>query len=72
MRLTFVYTATFASDWRRLRLGDEEARALEQLILENPESGAVIRESGGARKLRFAPRGRGKSGAVRVVYALFS
>ena len=30
--------------------------------------GAVIRGSGGLRKVRWAPEGRGKRGGVRVIY----
>ena len=35
---------------------------------ENPEAGALIVGTGGARKVRWAARGRGKSGGVRVIY----
>jgi len=34
----------------------------------NPDSGAVIPGSGGCRKMRWSMDGRGKSGAVRVIY----
>lgn len=36
--------------------------------MENPEAGALIVGTGGARKVRWAVKGRGKSGGVRVIY----
>lgn len=65
--MEFVETPTFS---RRLvvLLDDEAYRALQQELQENPRRGAVIRGTGGARKIRWAPSGRGKSGGVRVIY----
>ena len=34
----------------------------------NPEVGDVVPESGGVRKLRWAAKGKGKRGGVRVIY----
>ena len=33
-----------------------------------PEAGAVIPGSGGIRKMRWAAKGRGKRGGLRVIY----
>ena len=54
-------------------LADEDLQALEQQIMRNPESGAVMAGTGGLRKIRFAPPSwhTGKSGATRVCYAIF-
>ena len=73
MRLTFGYLSVFAADWKRLRLDDEDLRALELAIMENPSAGRIIPGTGGLRKFRFAPPrwNRGKSGAVRVCYVYF-
>ena len=38
-------------------------------IMANPAAGAVIPRADGLRKIRFARRGAGKSGGVRVCYA---
>ena len=51
-------------------LSDEEYSRLQQTLIEAPESGAVIRGSGGIRKLRWAAPGRGKRGGYRVIYYL--
>ena len=73
MRFTFVQLPRFAARWAQLRLTDDDLRALEQMLLRNPEAGAVVAGTGGLRKLRFAPPSRhvGKSGAFRVGYAYF-
>ena len=49
-------------------LTDEEYGRLQRQLIENPEAGAVIRGSGGVRKLRWSARGRGKRGGYRVIY----
>ena len=41
---------------------------LQWYLQEQPEAGAIVRGSGGVRKVRWAPEGRGKSGGVRVIY----
>lgn len=42
--------------------------ALESALVEAPMAGAVIRDSGGVRKIRVALPGREKSGGARVIY----
>jgi mRNA-degrading endonuclease RelE of RelBE toxin-antitoxin system len=49
-------------------LSDDEYTALQQHLLKQPSAGPVIKNSGGVRKLRWAVRGKGKSGGVRVIY----
>lgn len=49
-------------------LDDESFRALQRVLLENPEAGAEIKGTGGLRKLRWAVEGHGKRGGVRVIY----
>jgi hypothetical protein len=73
VRLTLAQTATFASLWKRWRLSDDDLRALERQVMENPLAGRVMRNTGGVRKVRFAPpsSGTGKSGALRVCYFYF-
>lgn len=36
--------------------------------MANPGAGKVIRGSGGIRKMRWAVRGKGKRGGLRVIY----
>jgi hypothetical protein len=49
-------------------LADDEYASLQEHLCENPQSGALVRGSGGVRKLRWARAGTGKSGGVRVCY----
>lgn len=49
-------------------LSDDEYRMLQWHLQEKPDSGDVVRGSGGVRKVRWAPEGKGKSGGVRVIY----
>ncbi len=51
-------------------LSDEELRQLQQFLVENPEEGNIIRNSGGIRRLRWRVAGRGKRGGIRVIYYL--
>jgi hypothetical protein len=72
--LAFGQTSPFVADAKRLKLVDEDLQALETLLLERPDRGAVVAGAGGVRKVRFAPPSWnvGKSGASRVVYAYFA
>jgi mRNA-degrading endonuclease RelE of RelBE toxin-antitoxin system len=49
-------------------LSEDEYLGLQGFLLQNPESGKVVRGSGGVRKVRWAIAGKGKSGGVRVIY----
>jgi hypothetical protein len=49
-------------------LSPDEYRLMQLHLLQRPDSGPVIQESGGLRKLRWRLPGRGKSGGARVVY----
>ncbi len=63
----FVETSVFS---RQLFdcLHDDDYRSLQLALALRPAQGAVIRSSGGLRKLRWALRGKGKRGGLRVIY----
>lgn len=65
----FIQTHSFSKQWDDLGLSDSDLRALESLLLSDPQSGDLIPGSGGARKLRIqvVPT-RGKRGGGRVIY----
>ncbi|MCQ1529529.1 type II toxin-antitoxin system RelE/ParE family toxin [Lutispora saccharofermentans] len=71
MYRTFVLTAEFDKQWRSMNLTDDDLRALEEEILENPKIGVVMKGTGRLRKMRFAFEGRGKSRSIRVTYVDF-
>jgi hypothetical protein len=65
--MLFVETSVFSAqrdDW----LSDEEFRGLQSYLIEHPDAGDIIRGTGGIRKVRWAAKGKGKSGGVRVIY----
>ena len=64
---TVVETPAFLADARSLELSDAERLAIVTCIAANPEAGQVIEGTGGARKVRFAGKGKGKSGGYRVI-----
>jgi hypothetical protein len=69
VNLVFVELPAFERH-RSDYLDDEGFRALQTLLMKNPEAGDVIPETGGLRKLRFrdSRRGKGKRGGLRVIY----
>ncbi|MBV8165173.1 MAG: addiction module toxin RelE, partial [Alphaproteobacteria bacterium] len=52
-------------------LSVEERAQLIDFLANNPLAGDVIEGTGGVRKVRFAAKGRGKSGGVRVIYYFY-
>ncbi len=65
--MIFVETTTFTKRVLRL-LGDESYGALQTHLAKHPDDGDVIRGGGGLRKIRWAAKGHGKRGGVRVIY----
>ena len=49
-------------------LSDDEYASLQKTLIANPQAGTLIPGSGGVWKIRWAVRGRGKRGGVRVIY----
>jgi len=65
--VVFVETSLFSKllgDY----LSDDEYRQLQSHLVAHPDAGAVIRASGGVRKVRWRVGGKGKSGGLRVIY----
>ena len=67
--ISFVETKLFTRLVREY-LSDDEYSRLQQALISDPESGAIIPGSGGVRKLRWGVAGRGKRGGIRVIYFL--
>ena len=64
---TFIESAAF-DRVRAVYLDDDEYGELQQFMMDNPEAGDVVRDSGGVRKLRWKRKGMGKRGGLRVIY----
>ncbi|EPA3167125.1 type II toxin-antitoxin system RelE/ParE family toxin [Yersinia enterocolitica] len=65
--MIFIETEIFTEDCKIL-LNDDEYRAFQQHLADNPTSGDVIQHTGGLRKIRWSSGGKGKRGGVRVIY----
>lgn len=65
--LTIYETPTFVAEAARI-WSDEERLEFFAWIATEPEAGAVIKGSGGCRKVRWSLPGSGKSGGARVIY----
>jgi hypothetical protein len=64
--MEFIETATFTRLVTQL-MTDDEYREMQNVLVEYPERGDLIKGGGGIRKLRHAIQGRGKSGGVRAI-----
>ncbi|KZD06768.1 type II toxin-antitoxin system RelE/ParE family toxin [Oceanibaculum pacificum] len=64
---TVVETPDFIRDVRMAGMSAEERREVVDYLSRNPLAGVEIPGTGGARKIRFAGRGKGKSGGYRVI-----
>lgn len=67
--IEIIETPVFTEDIDKF-LGPDEYRALQLELIETPTKGKLIKDTGGARKLRFALPGKGKSGGIRIIYFL--
>jgi hypothetical protein len=69
--MTVVETPFFVRKSATL-LNENELSELILFLGTNPEAGDIVPETGGIRKVRWARKGRGKSGGVRVIYYFHS
>lgn len=65
--ITVVETPTFKQHADKIWSEDERLDFIQWIAL-NPESGDVIPNADGARKVRWSIKGTGKRGGVRVIY----
>ena len=65
--MVFVETRTFTKRINEL-MSDDEYRALQESLINRPQTGDIIQGTGGLRKVRWTQDGRGKRRGVRVIY----
>ncbi|MBN2801696.1 MAG: type II toxin-antitoxin system RelE/ParE family toxin [Deltaproteobacteria bacterium] len=65
--MRFIETSIFTKQVKEL-LTDESYRMLQSSLMLRPDAGAVIKGSGGLRKIRWSLQGEGKRGAIRTIY----
>jgi hypothetical protein len=64
---TVVETKAYISAAADSGMSEEEMQAVVNIVAADPQAGALMPRCGGARKLRVAKPGSGKSGGYRVV-----
>src|SRR3954453_2483075 len=62
-----IETPAFIWDARDSGISSEERSKIVTALAQNPTMRVEIPGTGGARKVRFAGRGKGKSGGYRVI-----
>jgi hypothetical protein len=62
-----IETSVFLRDAARAGISETECDEIITMIARDPMAGDVIPGTGGARKLRVAGRGKGKSGGFRII-----
>ena len=65
--MIFIETSIFTKEIERLTT-DDNYRMLQSILMLRPDAGDIIRGSGGLRKIRWKVPGRGKRGALRIIY----
>lgn len=68
MKRTFFEMRHFTRKWSELGFSDDDLRQLQNMLTENPKARAVMRGTGGLRKVRFAFPDSGKSCSVKLCY----
>ncbi|MEK0082684.1 type II toxin-antitoxin system RelE/ParE family toxin [Benzoatithermus flavus] len=64
---TAVETQAFLAHCKAAGVSEDERKIMVAFLAANSEAGDLIVGTGGARKVRFAGRGKGKSGGYRVI-----
>lgn len=72
MTREFVELPEFMKCWKKLGLTDADLQELEKQLCLHPDSGDIVEDTGGLRKLRIEIGNRGKSAGARVLYVDFA
>ena len=62
-----VETSSYLTSAKKAGVSDDERQGIIDMLAADPEVGEVMVGTGGARKVRFARTGSGKSGGFRVI-----
>ena len=62
-----IETPAYLADVKVAGLTEAERYGIVDLLAQNPSAGVEIPGTGGARKIRRAGRGKGKSGGYRII-----
>ena len=64
---TVVETPVFIRSAKNAGMSGEELDTIKTFLAQTPDAGDEMPGTGGARKIRFAARGKGKSSGYRVI-----
>jgi hypothetical protein len=64
---TVVETPAYLDAAEEAGLSEADRETIKNMLARNPIAGDLIRGTGGCRKVRFAGKGKGKSGGYRVI-----
>lgn len=64
---TVIETDDFLRDAKQAGLSEDDRIRIVDFMADNPQAGDEMAGTGGARKVRFAVKDKGKSGGVRVI-----
>ncbi len=64
---TVVETPAYLRHAKDADVDAKERAAIVDILAKTPDAGQLIPGTGGTRKLRFAGKGKGKSGGYRVI-----
>jgi hypothetical protein len=67
MNVMFVEAKPFTRKWPQY-LTEDGFREFQEYLLENPDAGDVVKNTGGIRKIRWKAKGSGKRGGLRIIY----
>ncbi len=68
--MQFWRTQTYKKQAKRLGLSENELKAIEDEVAQNPDAGDVVPGLKGARKIRVAFGNKGKRGGGRAIYVV--
>jgi hypothetical protein len=67
MNVIFIETPGFIAKIDSIA-ADNEFIAIQNELLGNPTKGKIVKDTGGARKVRMKFKGTGKSSGARIIY----
>lgn len=72
MKREFIETPSFTKRWYALGFDEDDLAELQHYLIKNPDAGDKMVGTGGLKKIRYAFKGRGKSGSARVCHVDFA
>jgi hypothetical protein len=68
VKKTVIETSLFITSAKAAGISDHLRQFIVETIADDPMAGDIMKGTGGCRKVRFAGRGKGKSGGYRTVH----